>query len=85
MLQSGLIYPEKNYRLTSLNEIARIVTALLFTWCVDLYICNEVYLMHEMEALVSVSGEIDGSWDGNEEVVSAGTGFLSFERARDIF
>lgn len=40
--------------------------------------------MHEMEALVSVSGEIDGSWDSNEEVVSAGTGFLSFECARDI-
>lgn len=41
--------------------------------------------MHEVEALVSVSGEIDGSWDGNEEVVSAGTGFFSLERARHIF
>lgn len=40
--------------------------------------------MHEMEALVSISGEIDRSWDGNEEVVSAGTGFLSFECAGDI-
>lgn len=40
--------------------------------------------MHEMEALVSVSGEIDGSWDGDEYVVSAGTGFLSLERASNV-
>lgn len=35
----------QNYSLTSLNEIARYLRSLLFTWCVDLYICNEVYLM----------------------------------------
>lgn len=78
-------YPEKNYRLTSLNEIAQIFLRHCYSHDVDLYICNEVYLMHEMEALISVSGEIDGSWDGNEKVMSAGTSFLSFKCARYIF
>jgi hypothetical protein len=41
--------------------------------------------MHEVEALVSISGEVDGSWDGSEEGMSAGTGLFSTERARYIF
>jgi len=40
--------------------------------------------MHEVEALVSVSGEVDGSWDGSEEGMSAGTGLFS-ERVRYVF
>lgn len=41
--------------------------------------------MHEVEALVSVSGEVDRSWDGSEEGMSAGTGLFSLERVRYIF